>query len=65
MIFKRAFKLDRRRLKRQLLNTSVHVLTEAGQLDALGINLSDVGMCLASTHGVKGKDITSADEPVR
>jgi hypothetical protein len=46
MIFKRAFKLDRRRRKRQLLNTSVHLLTEAGQLDALGINLSDFGMCL-------------------
>ena len=46
MIFKRDFKRDRRRQKRQLLNASVHVLTESGQLDALGINLSDVGMCL-------------------
>ncbi len=46
MIFKRTFKADRRRRKRQLLNTSVQVFTESGELDALGINLSDVGMCL-------------------
>lgn len=29
-----------------MLNTSVQVFTESAQLDALGINLSDVGMCL-------------------
>ena len=46
MIFKRTFKLDRRRRKRQLLNTSVRVFTESADLDAFGINLSDVGMCL-------------------
>ena len=46
MIFNRGFKLDRRRRKRQLLNASVRVLAECGQLDAVGINLSDVGMCL-------------------
>jgi hypothetical protein len=46
MIFKRTFKADRRRRKRQLVNTSVQVFTESGELDALGINLSDVGMCL-------------------
>jgi PilZ domain-containing protein len=46
MIFKRTFKTDRRRRKRQLLNTSVRVFTESAELDALGINLSDVGMCL-------------------
>ena len=46
MILKRRFKPDRRRRKRQLLNTSVQVFTESAQLDALGINLSDVGMCL-------------------
>src|SRR5258705_10032111 len=46
MILKRRFKPDRRRRKRQLLNTSVQVFTEAAQLDGLGINLSDVGMCL-------------------
>ncbi len=46
MIFKRSFKADRRRRKRQLLNTSVQVFTESAQVDALGINLSDVGMCL-------------------
>ena len=37
---------DRRRRKRQLLNTSVRVLTEKGWIDALGINISDVGMGL-------------------
>jgi hypothetical protein len=44
MIFKQ--KPDRRRRKRQLLNTSVRVFTDAGDLDALGINVTDVGMCL-------------------
>ena len=29
-----------------MLNTSVQVFTESVQVDALGINLSDVGMCL-------------------
>jgi hypothetical protein len=46
MIFKRNFKPDRRRRKRQLLNTSVQVFTEFAHVDALGINVSDVGMCL-------------------
>jgi hypothetical protein len=46
MIFERTFKSDRRRRKRQLLNTSVRVFTKSADLDALGINLSDVGMCL-------------------
>ena len=46
MILKHNFKQDRRRRQRQLLNTSVRVFTESAQLDALGINLSDVGMCL-------------------
>jgi threonine/homoserine efflux transporter RhtA len=46
MIFKRSFKPDRRRRKRQLLNTSVQIFTESAHVDALGINLSDVGMCL-------------------
>ncbi|HUK49067.1 MAG TPA: PilZ domain-containing protein [Terriglobales bacterium] len=46
MFFKRPFAHDRRRRKRQLLSTSVHVFTESGRIDALGINISDVGMCL-------------------
>ena len=46
MIFERTFKPDRRRRKRQLLNTSVQVFTESADLNALGINLSEVGMCL-------------------
>jgi hypothetical protein len=37
---------DRRRRKRQLLKTSVRVFTETGGIDAIGINISDVGMCL-------------------
>jgi PilZ domain len=37
---------DRRRRKRQLLNTSVHVLTDGRWVEALGINISDVGMGL-------------------
>jgi PilZ domain len=46
MILKRAFKPDRRRKKRQLLNTSVRIFTASAQIDAVGINVSDVGMCL-------------------
>lgn len=46
MIFKRNFKPDRRRRRRQLLNTSVQVFTESGCVHAFGINLSDVGMGL-------------------
>ncbi len=39
-------KPDRRRRQRQLLNTSVCVFSGPRHLDALGINLSDTGMCL-------------------
>jgi hypothetical protein len=46
MFLKRNFGPDRRRRKRQLLNTSVRVLSENGPLEALGINISDVGMSL-------------------
>ena len=53
MILKRRFKPDRRRRKRQLLNTSVQVFTESAQLDGLGINLSDVGMCLFTMANLK------------
>ena len=37
---------DRRRRQRQLLNTSVQVFTESFHVNALGINLSEVGMRL-------------------
>jgi hypothetical protein len=37
---------DRRRQNRQLFNASVRVITELGHIDAIGINISDVGMCL-------------------
>jgi hypothetical protein len=46
MFLKRNFGPDRRRRRRQLLNTSVRVLSESGPLEALGINISDVGMSL-------------------
>jgi PilZ domain-containing protein len=46
MFLKRNFSQDRRRRKRQLLNTSVRVFTDSGPIDALGINISDVGMSL-------------------
>ena len=46
MLFKHVFKPERRRRKRQLLNTSVRVFAGAANLDALGINLSDDGMRL-------------------
>src|SRR5579862_7260877 len=39
-------KPDRRRRKRQLFNTSVRVFTSKGCMDGLGINVSDVGMCV-------------------
>jgi hypothetical protein len=46
MFLKRHFEPDRRRRRRQLLNTSVRVFSENGPLEALGINISDVGMSL-------------------
>ena len=39
-------KPDRRRHKRQLLNAAVQVFTDSAHLDGLGINITDVGMCL-------------------
>ena len=46
MFLRSQHKKDRRRRKRQLLNTSVRVFTKHGCLEALGINVSDMGMCL-------------------
>lgn len=45
MIFRRAFSTPRRS-QRQWLNASVQVFRGPTQLDALGINLSEGGMCL-------------------
>lgn len=45
MLFKRGFPITRR-FKRQWFNTSVRVFTDRGQMDALGINLSEGGMGL-------------------
>ena len=44
MIFKRSFPITRRS-RRQWINTSVQVFTPSVHVDALGINLSDGGMC--------------------
>jgi hypothetical protein len=46
MILKRNSKKDRRRRQCQLLNTGVQVFTDSAHVDALGINLSEVGMRL-------------------
>ncbi len=40
------FRQDRRQRKRQLLNTSVRVITKLASMDALGINISQGGMGL-------------------
>ena len=46
MILKRNYKQERRCRRRPLLNTSVQVFTGSVYVDAVGINFSDVGMCL-------------------
>ncbi len=46
MIFKRSFKPDRRRRKRQLLNAAAQVFADSVQADARAINLSNGGMRL-------------------
>jgi hypothetical protein len=47
MIFKRSFPVTRR-TQRQWIHTSVRVLTTSAHMDALGVNLSEGGMCLFS-----------------
>ncbi|HTJ86383.1 MAG TPA: PilZ domain-containing protein [Terriglobales bacterium] len=47
MIFKRSFPVTRR-TQRQWINTTVRVLTPSAHMDALGVNLSEGGMCLFS-----------------
>ena len=42
MFLRRNFKQDRRRRKRQLLNTSVRVFTKSGCIEALGVNSDQV-----------------------
>jgi PilZ domain len=46
MFLKLLSRQDRRRRTRQLLNTSVRVITRAGAMDAVGINISEDGMGL-------------------
>jgi hypothetical protein len=52
MKFSYLFKSNQRRRKRQPLTSSVRVLTQSGDLRALGINFSDVGMCLFSVSNM-------------
>ena len=57
---------DRRRRKRQLLNASVRITWGSRSLDALGINLSDVGMCLfAAANLPMGSEVELAFLPRR
>ena len=58
MFLRRIFTSDRRRQPRQFLNTSVRVLNGAASIEGLGINVSDVGMCLfTAAHLSVGKEI--------
>jgi hypothetical protein len=52
MIFKRTFPITRRS-HRQWINTSVQVFTPSTHMDALGINLSDGGMCFFSVANLR------------
>ena len=71
MIFKRSFPISRRS-RRQWINTSVQVFTPATHMDALGINLSDGGMCFFSVADLRvGSQVhiefkpPHSDEPLR
>jgi hypothetical protein len=71
MIFKRSFPVTRR-TQRQWINTSVRVLTPSAHMDALGLNLSEGGMCLFSVANLRvGSQVDiefcppQAEEPVR
>lgn len=71
MIFKRSFPVTRR-TQRQWINTSVKVLTPSAHMDALGVNLSEGGMCLFSVANLPlGSHIDiefvppRSDEPIR
>jgi hypothetical protein len=52
MFFKRSFPVTRRS-RRQWINTSVQVYTQSAHMDALGINLSDGGMCFFSVADLR------------
>jgi hypothetical protein len=70
-MFQTPFK-DRRRRRRQLLNTSVQIFMRSTHVHALGINVSEVGMCLFTVaHLPVGSEISiefrppQCNEPVR
>ncbi len=63
MIFKRNFPITRRS-RRQWINTSVQVFTPSTHMDALGINLSDGGMCFFSVANLRvGSPVDIAFKP--
>jgi hypothetical protein len=71
MIFKRSFPVTRR-TQRQWINTSVRVLTPSAHVEALGVNLSEGGMCFFSVANLRvGSQVDiefrppQAEEPVR
>jgi len=71
MIFRRNYS-SIRRSPRQWFNTGVQVFTSAVHMHALGVNISDGGMCLfAVTNMPVGKQVEvefcppGSDEPVR
>lgn len=71
MIFKRGFSVTRRS-QRQWINTSVQVFTPSAHMNALGINLSEGGMCFFSVANLRvGSHVDvefrppQAAEPVR
>jgi hypothetical protein len=51
-MFLKHFTPDRRRRKRQLINNSIRVFTNNGSIEGLGINISDVGMCLFTVANI-------------
>ena len=67
-----ARKRNRRRKERQLLNTSVQLFTGTTQVNGLGINVSDVGMCVFTlAHLAPGSTLEleflppNGNEPIR
>lgn len=71
MIFKRGFPVSRRS-RRQWINTSVQVFAPHAHVDALGVNLSEGGMCFFSVANLRvGSHVDvefkppHAEEPVR
>jgi hypothetical protein len=66
MLLKRAFRSDRRRRTRQTLNAKVKIFTGSAYVDAVGINVSDVGMRLFTVADLPlGSQIQMEFSPLR